>query len=143
MDWRPAGLAVVQAPRSLPRLIRIDPEVADTGPEDFVFLSSIIHEFVGELFPGMDVLGCHQFRVTRNSDLFVDDEEVDDLKRALEGELASRRYGDGVRLEVARGCPEELTGHLLRSGKSKEEIAGWMFVITPTCGRTSAASRAR
>ena len=111
---RPAGLAVVQAPRSLPRLIRIDPEVADTGPDDFVFLSSIIHEFVGELFPGMDVLGCHQFRVTRNSDLFVDDEEIDDLKRALEGELASRRYGDGVRLEVARGCPEELTGHLLR-----------------------------
>jgi polyphosphate kinase len=111
---RPAGLAVVQAPRSLPRLTRILQDVPETGPDDFVFLSSIIHEFVGELFPGMDVLGCHQFRVTRNSDLFVDDEEVDDLKRALEGELAARRYGDGVRLEVARGCPEELIRHLLR-----------------------------
>ncbi|MEJ2514996.1 MAG: polyphosphate kinase 1 [Gammaproteobacteria bacterium] len=111
---RPAGLAVVQAPRSLPRVIRLPPEDPWNGPDDFVFLSSIIHAFVGELFAGLQVLGCYQFRVTRNSDLFVDDEEVEDLLRAVEGELAARRYGDEVRLEVARGCPEELVGFLLR-----------------------------
>ncbi len=111
---RPAGLAVVQAPRSLPRVIRLPPEDPWNGPDDFVFLSSIIHAFVGELFAGLQVLGCYQFRVTRNSDLFVDDEEVEDLLRAVEGELAARRYGDEVRLEVARGCPDDLVGFLLR-----------------------------
>jgi polyphosphate kinase len=107
---RHAPLAVVQAPRSLARIIRIPAEIEGTGPDDFVFLSSIIHAFVGELFPGLQVVGCHQFRVTRNSDLLVDDEEAEDLMRAVKGELASRRYGDEVRLEVAQGCP----GHLLR-----------------------------
>jgi polyphosphate kinase len=107
---RHAPLAVVQAPRSLARIIRIPATLEGTGPDDFVFLSSIIHAFVGELFPGLEVLGCHQFRVTRNSDLLVDDEEAEDLVRAVKGELASRRYGDEVRLEVAQGCP----GHLLR-----------------------------
>ena len=62
------------------------------GPHDFVFLSSVIHTHVDELFPGMEVAGCYQFRVTRNSELFVDEEEVDDLLRAVEGELVSRRY---------------------------------------------------
>ena len=70
-----------------------------------MFLSSIIHAHVGDLFPGMEVTDCYQFRVTRNSDLFVDEEEVDDLLRALEGELPSRRYGDAVRLEVDDTCP--------------------------------------
>jgi polyphosphate kinase len=107
---RDAPLAVVQAPRSLARIIRIPPGADATGPDDFVFLSSIIHAFVGELFPGLEVLGCHQFRVTRNTDLLVDDEEAEDLLRAVEGELASRRHGDEVRLEVAGGCP----AHLLR-----------------------------
>jgi polyphosphate kinase len=111
---RQAGLAVVQAPRSLPRIIRLPPDLPGNGPDDFVFLSSIIHAFVGELFTGLEILGCFQFRVTRNSDLFVDDEEVEDLLRAVEGELASRRYGDEVRLEVARGCPEDLVRFLLR-----------------------------
>jgi polyphosphate kinase len=107
---RDVPLAVVQAPRSLPRIIRVPPDVEGTGDEDFVFLSSIIHAFVGELFPSLSVVGCHQFRLTRNSDLLVDDEEAEDLLRAVKGELASRRYGDEVRLEVAQGCP----GHLLR-----------------------------
>jgi polyphosphate kinase len=53
----------------------------------------------------MRMRGCYQFRVTRNSDLFVEQEEVDDLLRAVEGELASRRYGDAVRLETAHDCP--------------------------------------
>ena len=111
---RQAGLAVVQAPRSLPRIVRLPPEIPGNGPDDFVFLSSIIHAFVGELFTGLQIRGCFQFRVTSNSDLFVDDEEVEDLLRAVEGELASRRYGDEVRLEVARGCPDDLVRYLLR-----------------------------
>jgi polyphosphate kinase len=110
---RASGTAVVQAPRALPRLIRLPQEEVGTGPYDFVFLSSVIHAYVEELFPGMKVTGCYQFRVTRNSDLYVDEEEIDDLLRALEGELASRRYGDSVRLEVADNCPEEMTGYLL------------------------------
>ncbi len=107
------GMAIVPIPRALPRLIRIPPEEA-SGANDFVFLSSVIHIHVGDLFPGMKVTGCYQFRVTRNSELFVDTEEVDDLLRALEGELPSRRYGDAVRLEVADNCPDSLAGFLLR-----------------------------
>ncbi|MCC5869041.1 MAG: polyphosphate kinase 1 [Gammaproteobacteria bacterium] len=111
---RPVQRALVQAPRSLPRLIRLPPELPDTGVSDFVFLSSVIHAFVHELFTGMEIEGCFQFRVTRNSDLYVDDEEVDDLMRALEGELTASRYGAAVRLEIAEGCSPELSDYLLR-----------------------------
>ena len=104
---RRSGRAIVQAPRALPRVVRLPESCAQT-PNEFVMLSTIIDVHVGELFPGMRCTGCFQFRVTRNSDLFVDTEEVDDLLRALEGELPSRRYGDAVRLEVTRDCPKEL-----------------------------------
>ncbi|MDP9084422.1 MAG: polyphosphate kinase 1 [Pseudomonadota bacterium] len=107
---RNSGLAVVQAPRSLPRLIRLPDEL---GSRNFVFLGTIVEAFVSKLFAGMHMRGCYQFRVTRNSDLFVEQEEVDDLLRAVEGELASRRYGDAVRLETARDCPEEILKYLL------------------------------
>lgn len=110
---RNSGLAVVQAPRALPRVIQLPPELEGNGPHDFVFLSSVIHAHVNDLFPGMKATGCFQFRVTRNSDLFVDEEEVDDLLRAMEGELLSRRYGDAVRLEVAANCPEYMSDFLL------------------------------
>lgn len=110
---RPCNRAIVQAPRSLPRLIRLSPDLKHTGPNDFVFLSSVIHAFVDEMFTGMEITGCYQFRVTRNSDLYVDDEEVDDLMRALEGELIASRYGAGVRLETAHNCPPDLTNFLL------------------------------
>ncbi|SFD04428.1 polyphosphate kinase [Thiohalospira halophila DSM 15071] len=109
---RSSGVAVVQAPRALPRLIRLPPEATGSGPHDFVFLSSVIHAYVADLFPGMQVSGCYQFRVTRNSDLFVDTEEVDDLLLAVEGELASRRYGDAVRLEMADNAPPEMADYL-------------------------------
>ncbi len=109
---RSSGKAIVQAPRSLPRLVLL-PEDCRERPRDFVFLSSIIHAFVGQLFPGMQVTGCYQFRCTRNSDLFIDDEEVEDLLAALAGELPSRRFGDAVRLEVTAECPGELTAFLL------------------------------
>lgn len=107
---RNSGLAVVQAPRSLPRVIRLPDEL---GSRHFVFLGTIVEAFVSRLFDGMRMRGCYQFRVTRNSDLFVEQEEVDDLLRAVEGELASRRYGDAVRLETAHDCPDEILAYLL------------------------------
>lgn len=110
---REGGYAIVQAPRSLPRVIAV-PKEHSVKTDDFILLSSVLHTFVGELFPGMVVKGCYQFKVTRNSDLFVDDEEVDDLLRALEGELPSRRFNEAIRLEVAENCPEDISSFLLR-----------------------------
>ncbi|ADE15399.1 Polyphosphate kinase [Nitrosococcus halophilus Nc 4] len=110
---RENGIAVVMAPRTLPRLIHV-PRAYAKGPYEFIFLSSIIHAYVDDLFPGMSATGCYQFRVTRNSDLFVDEEEIDDLLHALEGELSTRRYGDAVRLEVADNCPDEMADFLLK-----------------------------
>ena len=110
---RQSDLAIVQAPRALPRVIQLPPDETSGGAHDFVFLSSIIHAYVDELFYGMKIEGCYQFRVTRNSNLFVDEEEVEDLLRAVEGELASRRYGDAIRLEVAHNCPDNLVNFLL------------------------------
>lgn len=105
--------AVVQAPRSLPRIIRVPDEFASAGGENYVFLSSIIHAHVDELFPGLSVEGCYQFRVTRNSNLYVDTEEVDDLVLALQGQLAASRYGAAVRLEISNDCPQDLCDFLL------------------------------
>jgi len=110
---RRGGIAIVQAPRALPRVIQL-PKQCASGPHQLIFLTSIIHAHVGDLFPGMQVTGCYQFRVTRNSELFVDQEEAEDLLLALEGELASRRYGDTVRLEVADNCPPDMANYLLR-----------------------------
>ena len=100
---RKSRAAIVQAPRALPRVIRMPAEVAG-APHAFVFLSSIMHAHVDELFSGMEVKGCHQFRVTRNSDLFVDEEEIKNLRIAIKGELLHRHFGDAVRLEVAESC---------------------------------------
>jgi polyphosphate kinase len=98
----------------LPRIIRL-PQTSDApGATYFVFLSAVISAFVQQLFSGMAVEGAWQFRVTRNSDLFVDDEEVDNLLRAIEGELAQRRYGAAVRMETSLDCPEDITSFLLR-----------------------------
>lgn len=110
---RDTELAVVQVPRSLPRVIP-----APHGA--FILLSTVVQVFVDRLFPGVVVEGCWQFRVTRDSDLFVDEEEVEDLRRAVEGELAQRRYGDAVRLEVAHDTPTDITDLLL----AQFELAG-------------------
>ncbi len=117
---RDSGLAIVQAPRSLPRIIQI-PARYSGGNHDFILLSSIIHAHVSDLFPGMNVMGCYQFKVTRDSDLLIDDEETDDLLRALEGELPSRRFSDAVRLEVADNCPDELSHFLLQKFELRQE----------------------
>jgi polyphosphate kinase len=108
---RNTELAIVQVPRSLPRVVR----VANGGSGvTLVLLSNIVSEFIALLFPGMAVHGCYPFRVTRNSDLFVDEEEIDDLRRALEGERAHRRYGASVRLETSVDCPDDVAEFLLK-----------------------------
>src|SRR5688572_22829694 len=110
---RSSGAAIVQAPRALPRVIRLPQEIA--GAEyAFVFLSSILHANIGELFAGMNVQGCYQFRVTRNSDLFVEEEEIKNLHTALKGELFHRHFGDAVRLEVADNCSQRMVEFLLQ-----------------------------
>ncbi|HTN32759.1 MAG TPA: polyphosphate kinase 1 [Marinobacter sp.] len=108
---RETGMAILPAPRSLPRLVRLPDEVCDGG-ENMVFLSSMVHAHAEELFPGMEVKGCYQFRLTRNADLELED-DLEDLASALRGELLSRRFGDGVRLEVADNCPQEMVDFLL------------------------------
>ena len=110
---RNSGRAVLQAPRSLPRTIKLPSKETGSGPNDFVFLSSIIHAFIDQLFHGMIIKGCYQFRVTRNSDFFVDDDAIDDLLLAVQGELAMRNYGDEVRLEIDANCPDETVSFLL------------------------------
>lgn len=110
---RETGLAIIPAPRSLPRIIRIPDELAGGG-DKFIFLSSMIHEFADDLFPGMSVKGCYQFRVTRNADLEIDHDDTADLATALEDELHSRNFGEEMRLEVADNCPEELINFLLK-----------------------------
>lgn len=97
--------AIVQAPRTLPRIIRLPADIAPSE-NTFVFLSSILHAFIERLFPGMTVDGCYQFRVTRNSNMYVDEEEIDDLLKAMKGELPHRNFGAAVRLEVADHCSE-------------------------------------
>ncbi len=109
---RNSGLAIISAPRSLPRVIQLPQNETKSGPYDFVFLSSVIHAHADELFYGMSMEGFFQFRVTRNSELFVDEEEIDDLLRAVKGELLTRHYGGAVRLEVAHNCPAMVSNFL-------------------------------
>jgi polyphosphate kinase len=110
---RSSGTAVVQVPRPLPRLIALPAELCAEESKEFVLLSSVVHAHVDDLFPGMQITGCYQFRVTRNSDLWVDEEEVDDLLHALRGELGQRNYGDEVRLEMAANCSQQMSDFLL------------------------------
>ena len=108
---RTARYAVVQAPRSLPRLIRL-PEELGSGPNTFVFLASLIRAFTADVFPGMKVQGCHQFRVTRNSDLFLEGEDFDDLLIALKDRLAERQHAAVVRMETSEHCSPEYVDYL-------------------------------
>jgi len=98
------GLAVVPAPRSIPRLLRLPPQLSEER-HDFVYLASILRAFASDLFPGMEIEGAWPFRVTRNSDLELHDD--DDLLQAIASELPGRRFGDEVRLEVDYRVPEE------------------------------------
>ena len=117
---RAGHMAVVRAPRSLPRIIQLPSNISG-GPHDFVFLSAVLSVFVDELFPGIKVKGAYQFRVTRNSELFVDEEEVQDLAHALKDELANRGFRRAVRLEIADHCPRPILRTLLKNFELTEK----------------------
>lgn len=116
---RNSGRAIVQVPRSLTHMIELPVELGD-GERAFVFISSIIHYFMAEIFVGMTVIESYQFRLTRNSDIFLDEEETDDLLRAVQGELVYRQYGDEVRLELTDTCPADIQQFLLERCEIKE-----------------------
>src|SRR5690606_36109696 len=110
---RAGHMAIVRAPRSLPRVIQLPPETSG-GASDFVLMSAVLSAFVDDLFPGMQVKGAYQFRVTRNAELLVDEGEVDNLARALKDELAGRGFAPAVRLEIAENCPRPILKVLLK-----------------------------
>jgi len=118
---RAGHLALVRAPRSLPRIIQLPESLG--GPQNFVLLSAVLSAFVDELFPGMDVQGAYQFRVTRNSELVVDEEEVENLALALRDELVDRGYRPAVRLEIAHDCPKPIMQTLLQNFGLSENAA--------------------
>ncbi|KAE8756203.1 MULTISPECIES: polyphosphate kinase 1 [Paraburkholderia] len=109
---RQAMMGIVQAPRALPRLVRMPQELSGY-PHGFVLLSSLLQRFVGELFPNLVVRTCNQFRITRNSELFVDEDEITNLRVALQGELPARHLGNAVRLEVSAETPSHVVRRLL------------------------------
>ncbi len=100
-------LAILPVPRILPRLVAIAP-AARRGPQRFIFLSDIIKLCAGELFPGYRLKSAHAFRVTRNSDLYIDEEEAENLLKKIEEELRNLRRGAAVRLEIEDGVPEDV-----------------------------------
>jgi polyphosphate kinase len=110
---REGGIAIVKAPRVVPRVIKLPRAVAGDD-HAFVMLSSVIHAHLHELFAGRDVVNYSQFRVTRDADLWIDEEEVKNLRQALQGELPQRQFGSAVRLEVAAACPDRLARFLLQ-----------------------------
>ena len=111
---RAGGTAIVRAPRSLPRIIRLPADVSGT-PNDFVLLSAVLTAFVDEIFPGMQVKGAWQFRVTRNSELVLDEDEVENLAHAVRDELVGRGFRPAVRLEIAENCPMAIVEVLLQN----------------------------
>jgi polyphosphate kinase len=110
---RESQIAIVKVPRVLPRVIRLPSSVCATGRQGFVLLSSVIRAHLEELFPGRTVESFSQFRVTRDSDLEVDEDDVTNLRQALRSGLTTRHFGQAIRMEVVRSCPEELWRFLL------------------------------
>ena len=105
-------IAIVKVPRVLPRVIPLPPGVAER-PAGFVLLTSVIGAHLAELFPGRTVLSYSQFRVTRDSELDVDEDDVANLRQALRTGLSTRHFGQAIRLEVVASCPDELSRFLL------------------------------
>ena len=106
--------AVLHMPRSLPRIIELPENIGGSKEHNFVYLSSVISEFAEDLFPGMDIHGCYQFRLTRDSDLLLEEGSIEDLASALKRELQSRNFGAAVRLEVGKSCPNKIVNFLLQ-----------------------------
>ena len=111
---RDNSIAIVKVPRVLPRVIRLPEKLAAPGTQPFVLLSSVIRAHLEELFPGRSVEAFSQFRVTRDSDLDVDEEDVTNLRQALRSSLSTRHFGQAIRLEVVSTCPTELSEFLLQ-----------------------------
>lgn len=109
---RDVSLAVVKVPRSLPRVIALPEELCE-GYSGFTLLSSLVHAHIEAVLPGLDIVGCHQFRVTRDKDIALDDEDGNLLK-AVSGQLSNRRFSHPVRLEVPSSCPETISAFLLQ-----------------------------
>jgi polyphosphate kinase len=105
--------AIVQVPRVVPRLIAMPRAAGPNEPWEYIYLASLIKQHIGELFPGLILEGVHAFRITRNSDLYIDDEEAENLLRTIEQELRRSSQGNAVRLEVEADCPKEFLGLLL------------------------------
>jgi polyphosphate kinase len=105
--------AIVQVPRVVPRLILMPRGKGEEEPWDYIYLASLIKQHIAELFPGLILDGVHAFRVTRNSDLYIDEEEAENLLRTIEQELRRSSRGDAVRLEVEADCPKEFRELLL------------------------------
>jgi polyphosphate kinase len=105
--------AIVQVPRVVPRLIAMPRGKGEDEPWDYIYLASLVKHHIGELFPGLILDGVHAFRVTRNSDLYIDDEEAENLLRTIEQELRRTSRGDAVRLEVETDCPRDFRELLL------------------------------
>src|SRR5437660_7411268 len=106
-------LAIVQVPRVVPRLILMPRAKSDDEPWDYIYLASLIKHYIAELFPGLILDGVHAFRVTRNSDLYIDEEEAENLLRTIEQELRRSSRGNAVRLEVETDCPADFRDLLL------------------------------
>src|SRR6201981_751395 len=106
--------AIVQVPRVVPRLILMPRGKGADEPWEYIYLASLIKQHIGELFPGLILDGVHAFRVTRNSDLYIDDEEAENLLRTIEQELRRSSRGNAVRLEVEADCPKDFLELLLR-----------------------------
>src|SRR5262249_29214851 len=117
---RETSVAIVKAPRVLPRIIAL-PRIISGAENTFVLLTSVIHAHLHELFKGREIVSYSQFRVTRDADLWFDEEEVKNLRQALEGELPQRHFGQAVRLEVAASCPAKLAEFLLRQFELSDE----------------------
>ena len=105
--------AIVQVPRVVPRLILMPRGTGANEPWEYIYLASLIKQHIGELFPGLILDGVHAFRVTRNSDLYIDDEEAENLLRTIEQELRRSSRGNAVRLEVETDCPKDFLELLL------------------------------
>jgi len=110
---RDNSIAIVKVPRVLPRVIRLPAELT-RGVQGFVLLSSVIRAHLAELFPGRSVEAFSQFRVTRDSDLDLDEKDMVNLRQALRSSLSTRHFGQAIRLEVVNTCPEELSEFLLQ-----------------------------
>ncbi|WP_074551612.1 polyphosphate kinase 1 [Dyella sp. AtDHG13] len=116
---REGHMALVRAPRSLPRIIRLPGEVCEGG-DHYIFLAELLQGFVDLMFPGFKVAGSYQFRVTRNSELMVEEAEVDNLARALSEELIGRGYARPVRLEIGNDCPKAIVAMLIANFELEE-----------------------